>query len=179
MMQSNCAFHSCLFSTWCLCVKPVSLSAALGPHGGSLAVELLHDSIPHQLLETAKKPYISLRSSMSWYVHKNTDLTLRSPVMQTSLAPPRRPSGRTLVTFNMNVSYTTQIFSAVWSSNGHHQKWFQRALLYISLRTSTISQFCKTDPKPTTGEPNFASITHISRQLQVRDPTILSLEWRK
>ena len=35
-------------------MKPVScMSAALGPRGSSIAIELLRDSTPHQLLETA------------------------------------------------------------------------------------------------------------------------------
>ena len=77
------------------------LPATIGPREGDLAMELLRNAIPHQLLETTvisftprgqhKGPYISLNSPMtSSSVHKLLIEVARKK--KKSLAPARRPS---------------------------------------------------------------------------------------
>ena len=54
----------------------LSLSVALGPRGGSLPTELLHNSIPHQLLEIAMIVFAPLPTQGTIHLTELLDVVL-------------------------------------------------------------------------------------------------------
>ena len=63
----------------------------------------------------------------------------------------------------------SQIFSAVWSVNSQHQSGFKEYGCTSLLEPPRFLFLQNWSENQQRGEPKFASMTHISRQLQVGD----------